>query len=193
MKRFRTFAWPSLGLSTLLAAVGCYGNAGEEEVASAQASVKSDAPPPPHDRGEGKHRFGKPHGPPNPERMIEHFDENKDGKLQLTELPEHMADKLGKADTNKDGVLSVDELKANFQAHAAERFAQKDKNGDKLLDADELGERYEHMKVADANGDGKLSQQEIEEAMKSGKLQPPPHRGRRGEFHRRGEFSRDPE
>ncbi len=182
--------WPALGLTLTLLA-GCSGNPTQQEVASAQAPVKrqppdgpppGDAPPPPPRDGDGPRAGKRPHGPPSPERMIEHFDANGDGKLQVTELPERMADKLGKADTNNDGVLSVDEIKADFQKHAAERFAREDKNGDKLLDADELGDRFEHMKVADANGDGKLSQQEIEDAIKSGKLRPPPHHGRRGEF-----------
>lgn len=45
-------------------------------------------------------------------RMIERFDENGDGKLAVSELPEFMAERLKDADTDGDGFISVAELDA---------------------------------------------------------------------------------
>jgi hypothetical protein len=54
---------------------------------------------------------------------------------------------------------------------AAERFQKADKNNDGFLTADEVGEkRWEHIKVADANNDNKVSKAEMEQAFKDGKL-----------------------
>ncbi|MCC6540131.1 MAG: hypothetical protein IT162_21465 [Bryobacterales bacterium] len=52
----------------------------------------------------------------NPEEMYKHIleenDANKDGKLAVSELPERMREFLGRADTDRDGFLSLDEMKA---------------------------------------------------------------------------------
>ncbi len=45
------------------------------------------------------------------DRLME-FDENKDGKITASELPERMSRILDRADTNKDGALSKDEIDA---------------------------------------------------------------------------------
>ena len=53
----------------------------------------------------------------------------------------------------------------------AERFAKKDSNKDGFLTKTEVGDRrWERIKVADANNDGKVSLAELEQAKKSGKL-----------------------
>ena len=50
-------------------------------------------------------------------------------------------------------------------------FKRADKNGDGFLTKDEVGEkRWEHLKVADANNDGKISHPELQQARKDGKL-----------------------
>ena len=50
-------------------------------------------------------------------------------------------------------------------------FKKADKNGDGFLTKDEVGEqRWERIKVADANNDGKISHPELQQARKDGKL-----------------------
>jgi predicted outer membrane protein len=74
-------------------------------------------------RGHGKRgRFMK-----DPAAMIEKLDANENGTLELSELPEHKREKLGAADTDKDEKLSVQELKAHFEARRKEHGAHFDK------------------------------------------------------------------
>jgi hypothetical protein len=50
-------------------------------------------------------------------------------------------------------------------------FKKADKNGDGFLTKDEVGEkRWSRIQVADANKDGKVSQPEMQQARKDGKL-----------------------
>jgi hypothetical protein len=57
-------------------------------------------------------------------------------------------------------------------------FKKADKNGDGFLTKAEVGDRrWERIKVADANNDGKVSQPEMQQAHKDGKL--PKHHGKR--------------
>lgn len=131
---------------------------------------------------EGKGR----HGPPSPEKMLERFDDNKNGSLEAAELPERMQEHLGDIDTNKDAVVSKDELAAHmknkFMARAKERFDRKDANHDGVLEQSELGERWAKLSVADQNGDAKLTPDELRAAFESGKLQLP----MRGEHRKHG-------
>lgn len=56
-------------------------------------------------------------GPPSPAAMLEHFDENKDGKLTKSELPEPLWDRLSKADANGDGEITQDEIEAHMKSN----------------------------------------------------------------------------
>jgi hypothetical protein len=57
------------------------------------------------------------------------------------------------------------------RAHAEKRYEARDKNHDGFLTKDEVRpERWDRLKVADANNDGKVSKAEIEQAWKAGKL-----------------------
>jgi len=113
----------------------------------------------------------RPHVGHNPARLIERFDANKDGKLQVSELPDRLRARLAAADTNSDGVLTVDELNAHAAKMRQARFAAADKNGDGALDASEVGpERWARIQVADANKDGKVTQAELDAARASGVL-----------------------
>ena len=140
-----------------------------------------------HGRG-GEHRFG----PPSPEKLLERFDANKDGQLQAAELPPRMQEHIGEIDTSGDSVVSKDELDAHFKAkfaehraefaaRAKERFEKKDANHDGTLDQTEIGaERWTKLSVADANGDQKLTPEELKTAFESGKLKPMMMRGEHG-------------
>ncbi|HXK20750.1 MAG TPA: hypothetical protein VNG33_23225 [Polyangiaceae bacterium] len=143
----------------------------------------------PEARGEhhgprGEHGFG----PPSPDKFIERFDTNKDGKLQAAELPERMQQNIGEIDTSGDGVVTKDELVARFAAKRAEfeqkakaRFDQKDTNHDGALDQSEVGaEHWAKLSVADANGDQKVTPDELKAAFEAGKLKPMMFRGEHG-------------
>ena len=59
-------------------------------------------------RPDGAGRPGR--GPGGPGAMFERFDENEDGKLAEGEVPGPMWDKLRKADSDADGLVSKEEL-----------------------------------------------------------------------------------
>jgi EF hand len=170
----------------------------------AQPGAKTPAPEAmrPEARGDrhgprGEHGFG----PPSPEKMIERFDTNKNGQLEAAELPPRMQENIGEIDTSGDGVVTKDELAARFKAkfaehqakfaeHAKARFDAKDTNHDGTLDQTEVGaEHWAKLSVADANGDQKLSPEELKAAFESGKIKPP-MRGERGERGGRWEHGR---
>lgn len=161
-------------------------------------------------RPDGRHHRGGRRGPPDPAEMVKHFDKNNDGKLEVSELPEHMQKFMGQADTNADGVITVDELKAGeekmraehmakvdtdhdgkvspeerkaaFEKFAEERFQKMDKNNDGALSKDELGaKRWEHLSVADTDKNGSLTREELKTAFTNGTLKFPHHgRGHHG-------------
>ncbi|MBN1609164.1 MAG: hypothetical protein JW940_21220 [Polyangiaceae bacterium] len=154
----------TLGLVSVLTLAGCGGATDDpESPASTQALASSKA--------------GAPAGAPKgrgPGRLIERFDANNNGKLETSELPPRARDRLGGADTNADGVITEQELQATMAQHQAQRFAEADSDGDGQLTPSEVGEfRWSRMKVADANGDGKVSLQEFRAAHAHGKLGPP--------------------
>lgn len=88
--------------------------------------------------GRGPRGFGFG-GPPSADRLLEHADKNKDGKLTKDELPEGAWTRLSAADTDKDGAVSKVELEAHIkQRHdAAKPDAEKsatDKPEEKATD-----------------------------------------------------------
>jgi len=108
------------------------------------------------------------------QHLLDRFDANHDGRLQTSELPASLRERLGPADTDHDGVLTPQELHAFGVQRRAARFAKADKNGDGKLEPSEVGAtRWEHLKVADADGDGKVTLDEIERAIESGTLTGP--------------------
>ena len=112
----------------------------------------------------------------DPAKLIEHFDANGDGKLEIAELPERMQKFLGKADADKDGVLNVAELTAARDNFVKDHFAKMDKSGDGALTEDEIGARkWARVSAADTDGNGKVTLPEIEAALASGKLHFPGH------------------
>lgn len=175
-----------LGSFSLLACGGSEVEPADQSQSAGLAQQQAqNAPAPEAMRPEARgprdgHRFG----PPSPEKLIARFDANKNGQLEASELPERLQQRIGDIDTNHDGVVSKDELDAHFKAkfaeHAAEfaarakeRFDSQDKNHDGALDASELGaERWARLSVADANGDQKLTPDELKAAFQAGKIKP---------------------
>jgi hypothetical protein len=146
------------------------------EAAPAEPSGESTPEAKRRHRDHGPRGEGRRHGPPSPEKLIERFDANKNGMLEAAELPEKMQQHLGDIDTSGDGVVSKEELVAHFKArfaeHAQKRFERKDVNRDGVLDPAELGDKWAKLSVADANGDQKLTPDELKAAFEAGKLKP---------------------
>lgn len=111
-------------------------------------------------------------GAPGFDRMLARFDANKDGKLQVTELPPRMQQMMGDADADKDGVLTADELKAFGAAMAKKMFDRMDADHDGSVTQAEAGRAWQRIQVADADGDGKITWDEMQKAHESGKLAP---------------------
>ena len=116
----------------------------------------------------------EPHGPDHHLlRMIEHLDADKDGTLEVSELPAHLKHHLGDADADRDGVLTKEELTSRRPARGDEHFARTDTNRDGALTESEVGGHWQHLVAADADGDGKVTKAELEAAHQNGRL----HRG----------------
>jgi hypothetical protein len=108
---------------------------------------------------------------PDGSRFIQKFDKDGNGTVELTELPGRMQKWMAKADTNNDGKLTADEVRVHADAMKKEHFARMDKNSDGQLSSDEVGtERWDHLKAADADNSGTVTQAEIDQAFASGKL-----------------------
>lgn len=115
--------------------------------------------------------------------FLERFDSNKDGKLQVAELPERMRAHLADADNDKDGVLSSGELAAAHQKRQDSHFARLDGDGDgKIALATLPADLPEHVRQriasADTDKDGTVTRAEF------AALPPPDHEGRERGWHR---------
>lgn len=191
-----------------LSLAACSG-ANVEPVDQSAQTAHLDAPPAAGSAAAGRpdaehHHRGDRRGPPDPAELVKRFDKNADGKLEVSELPEHMQKFMGKADTNNDGVITVEELKAGaekmraehlakvdtdhdgkvspeerkaaFEKFAEERFTKMDKNNDGALSKDEVGDkRWERLSVADADKNGSVTREEIKTAVAAGTLKFPNH------------------
>jgi Ca2+-binding EF-hand superfamily protein len=175
--RTTTFSLSLISGLAAFALAACSGEGGDPspaDVPQGTASAALEAAP-----------QGTNAGHHDPAKMIQHFDKNGDGKLEVSELPERMQGFLGKADANEDGVLTADELTAARDNFIKARFAKGDKNGDGSLTADEVGERkWARISVADTDNSGSVTLPEIEAAIAAGKLHFPHGRGHR--FHGNG-------
>jgi EF hand len=190
----------TISLAALLAgfaAIGCGGAEVEPTDQSQRAALTqpgAEAVQPPQGKGHearGEHHRGKRgFGPPSAEKMMEKLDANENGALEAAELPERMQEHIADFDKSGDGIVSKDELEAQLKAkhaeHAAKfaerakaRFEKKDANKDGMLDANELGsDRWSKLSVADANGDQRLTPDELKAAFQAGKIMPPMKHGK---------------
>lgn len=103
------------------------------------------------------------HGPKLPQFSVVDTDGN--GQITEAELSALATVKFNEADTNGDGFLDIDEIKArseNMAERLAER-AQGDERGERMHER--MGEFVERMiERADENDDGKLSLAEVTDA-----------------------------
>jgi len=137
---------------------------------------------------------------------FERFDANEDGKLTAAEMPEEFRERMMRADTNGDGAVTREEMDAAMRAlreswrggqgdqggqggegRRRGPFDRFDANDDGVLTTAEVPEEArEHIMRADTNGDGKVTREEWQAAMRAfrerGESGPggPPGGGRRG-------------
>ncbi len=129
---------------------------------------------------------------PSADEMVKRlmaFDRNGDGKLTRDELPERMQGLFDRADLDKDGVLTPEEIRKSAEATAGRagrgpeagegrrrgpegmgprgsfmRFdpilAALDTDGDGVISAEELAAAPASLKKLDANGDGQITLEE---------------------------------
>jgi Ca2+-binding EF-hand superfamily protein len=118
--------------------------------------------------------------------MLMTFDENGDGKLSRSELPERFQGIFDRADENKDGFLTPDEIRKTLAAQSPPPdsprqggrggpdggrgemnfirmdpvLAAIDTNGDGVLSAEEIKNAPGAIRKLDSNADGKVSREE---------------------------------
>jgi Ca2+-binding EF-hand superfamily protein len=96
------------------------------------------------------------------------YDLNRDGTVTPEEIQTGRAAEFNRADSNRDGQLSLAELHSVQTERRAARFAQRDANGDGVLSLDEFqaqrrmppAQAATVFGLADRDHDGSLSQDE---------------------------------
>lgn len=110
--------------------------------------------------GHAKHG-GDGHG--GPKHHFEQLDENKDGKVTRLELLAHAEARFNDADADKNGRVTRDEREVQHAKRKAAHFKKRDVNGDGKLSQQEVDKMPDEVFARhDSNGDKFLSQSELE-------------------------------
>jgi Ca2+-binding EF-hand superfamily protein len=126
-------------------------------------------------RGEGRPEPETPAPPPTADDMtasLMMFDANHNGQLEKSEVPERFQGLFERGDTNKDGILTKDEIVALAQANRQMKLPQRpnrfdlalsalDTNGDGEISAAEIEAAPKSLLVLDKNGDGQITNDEV--------------------------------
>lgn len=127
-------------------------------------------------------------------RILERFDENGDGKIEESEVPEGLWARFSGMDANKDGAITADELNAGGGDRNGRTRGRRGNPVVDALDADkdgtlskaEIAAASTALLTLDKNGDGELTADELRPA-RGGRGEGRGERGRRGERGERGE------
>ena len=111
------------------------------------------------------------------------FDKNSDGQLDKSEVPERMQGIFDRADLNRDGMLTADEIRKSAAASAPPNarggregreggrgamldriVAALDTNKDGVISADEIANAPASLRTLDTNKDGQLTPDEYRQA-----------------------------
>ncbi len=126
-------------------------------------------------RGEGGGEAEVPAPPPSASDMtasLMMFDANHNGQLEKSEVPERLQGLFERGDTNKDGILTKDEIIALAEASRQmkppvrpNRFdlamTALDSNGDGEISAAEIAAAPKSLLTLDKNGDGQITNDEV--------------------------------
>jgi hypothetical protein len=94
----------------------------------------------------------------------EKLDANGDGVITLNELDSKQSEFFAEADSDGDGALSKEEMKAHHQKKRAGKMAQHlgDENGDGVVDRSEYDAAADvRFDKLDADGNGVISEEEL--------------------------------
>jgi Ca2+-binding EF-hand superfamily protein len=118
----------------------------------------------------GKH--GQPKGDAkHGTHVFRHVDQNKDGKVTKEEAVAAATERFSRMDTNGDGTVTREEAAHDPKQHdgrdPAQLLSSKDANKDGVLSRDEVSGMPDKVFAAiDANHDGRLTKQELENGAK---------------------------
>lgn len=135
-------------------------------------------------RGEGRREGPGETQAPSPDELVKSlmaFDKDGDGKLTKSEVPERMQGLFARADGNKDGVLTEDELRKSASTPRPQMAGRRgegegggprgrrmdpvtaalDVDQDGVITSDEWNAAAESLAKLDKNGDGQLTEDEL--------------------------------
>ncbi len=116
-------------------------------------------------------RFGGHHG--GPVQMLRQFDTNKDGIVSLEEVQTEADRRIGENDSDGDKALSLEEYEAVWlefvRPRMVDSFQNFDEDGDGRVTKSEVDEKIEMMiSRLDRNEDGKITKEEMRPPMRHG-------------------------